>query len=65
MNIFLTPDDAARLLRRSVRSLERDRQQGVGPKFLKLGRQVRYRLDDIEAWACANTVQSTAEAETR
>ena len=65
MNIFLTPDDAAQLLHRSVRSLERDRQQGVGPRFVKLGRHVRYRLDDIEAWACANTVQSTAEAQGR
>ena len=65
MKMFLTPYDAAKLLHRSVRSLERDRQQGFGPPFLKYGRQILYRLDDIEAWACANTVQSTAEAETR
>ncbi len=65
MNIFLTPDDVAKLLHRSVRSLERDRQQGVGPRFVKLGRHVRYRLDDIEAWACDNAVQSTAEAQAR
>ena len=65
MNIFLTPDDAAQLLHRSVRSLERDRQQGAGPKFVKLGRHVLYRLEDIEAWACDNAVQSTAEAQGR
>ena len=65
MNIFLTPDDAAKLLHRSVRSLERDRQQGVGPKFVKLGRHVLYQLKDIEVWACDNAVQSTAEAQAR
>ena len=65
MNIFLTPDDAAKLLHRSVRSLERDRQQGVGPKFVKLGRHVLYRLEDIEIWARDNIVQSTAEAQAR
>ncbi len=65
MNIFLTPDDVAKLLHRSIRSLERDRQQGVGPKFVKLGRHVLYRPEDIEAWACDNAVQSTAEAKAR
>ena len=54
MNIFLTPDDTAKLLHRSIRSLERDRQQGVGPKFVKLGRHVLYRLEDIEIWARDN-----------
>lgn len=26
------------------------RHQGVGPRYIYVGRQVRYRLSDVEAW---------------
>ena len=60
---FLTPDETAKLLRTSVRSLERRRVEGNGPKFVKLGRRVLYRPDDVDDWACDHAFASTAEAE--
>ena len=34
----------------SESKLERWRCQGIGPVYMKLGGQVRYRLDDIEVF---------------
>ncbi len=34
----------------SVRTLQRWRWQGLGPRYLKLGGRVVYRLADVEAW---------------
>lgn len=34
----------------SIRSLERMRASGEGPRFLKLQRKVMYALQDVEAW---------------
>lgn len=38
--------------------LRRTRREGRGPRFLKLGKMVRYRRLDIEAWLEANTVET-------
>ena len=37
----------------SVLTLRKWRSQGRGPRFLKLGGAVRYRLSDVEAWISA------------
>jgi len=34
----------------SVRTIERWRTTGYGPRPIRVGRQVRYRLKDIEDW---------------
>ena len=52
---------AAAFLRLSPRTLERFRVQGRGPRFLKLGRRVMYRVGDLEAWADAQGRNSTSE----
>jgi excisionase family DNA binding protein len=59
-----SPSDVARHLGTSIRTLERKRGDGTGPRFVKVGRLVRYRESDLEAWLAAQTVQSTAEAST-
>lgn len=59
---LLTQVEAARLLRLSERTLERLRLQGGGPSYIKCGRSVRYRIDDIERWIDARVVGSTSEA---
>jgi excisionase family DNA binding protein len=41
---------AARVLGLDHRTLEQWRYQGKGPAYLKVGRQVRYRRDDLDAW---------------
>jgi predicted DNA-binding transcriptional regulator AlpA len=58
---LLSAREAATLLHLSERTLERFRVSGTGPKFVRLGRSVRYRLADIEAHIASRTVSSTAE----
>ena len=43
----------------SEATLERWRSVGIGPKFLKLSGQVRYRLVDIEAYEESCLAKST------
>ena len=38
------------------------RMAGTGPAFIKRGRTVYYRREDIDAWLDAHRVTSTAEA---
>jgi excisionase family DNA binding protein len=65
MQPLLTQDEAAELLRLSVRTVERLRVSGRGPKFLKAGKSVRYRECDLVAWVEARVVGSTSEKEKR
>ena len=58
---LLTTEQAAWLLRISRKTLERMRVEGRGPKFVKLGRCVRYRQSDLLTWISTNTHQSTSE----
>ncbi len=48
-------------LRVSVRTLERWRWLGMGPRFMKVGGRVRYRLADIEAFEQSRLCNSTAD----
>lgn len=45
--------DLARRWNVSPRTLERWRWLGQGPRFLKIGGRVAYRLEDIEAFEAA------------
>jgi hypothetical protein len=62
---YLIPVEAADFLRLSIRTLERYRVEGTGPKFIKVGRgkraRVLYRLTDLRAWLDGSVYQSTAE----
>jgi len=58
---LLDQREAARLLKLSVRTLERLRLIGGGPCFVKCGRSVRYRPADIESWIQQRVVSSTSE----
>lgn len=42
-------------------TLAKMRLSGTGPVFVKLGRRVAYRLDDLEAWVTENRFRSTSE----
>jgi excisionase family DNA binding protein len=61
MTPLLTQDELAELLRLSVRTVERLRVSGRGPKFLKIRNSVRYRAVDVEAWQASQIVGSTSE----
>jgi predicted DNA-binding transcriptional regulator AlpA len=58
---LLSARQAAALLHLSERTLERFRVSGTGPKFVRLGRSIRYRLTDIEAFIASRIVGSTSE----
>jgi predicted DNA-binding transcriptional regulator AlpA len=58
---LLTASETAQFLRLSVRSLDRLRCEGLGPKFVKLRKRVLYRQSDLEAWIASRTVKSTSE----
>jgi hypothetical protein len=46
----------------SPRTLERWRWLGQGPRYLKIGGRVVYRLDDVEAYEAQQVRTSTANA---
>ncbi len=50
---LLDERDAARLLAFSVFALRRWRVDGRGPHFVQVGRNIRYRLDDLVSWTDA------------
>ena len=59
---LLRPDDAARYLGFGAGWLAKLRMRGGdGPKFIKLGRRIRYTRSDLDQWVEANRVRSTSE----
>jgi len=49
--IYLTTGEAARHLGLTARTLVRCRVTGGGPAFHRFGARVRYRREDLDAWA--------------
>jgi len=47
---LLSPDEVAVILGIPVKTLYQWRYKGVGPRGLRIGRHVRYRSADVEAW---------------
>jgi len=47
---LLTEHDIARITRRSVASIRRDRRLGRGCPYKKIHGSVRYRSSDLKAW---------------
>lgn len=58
--LLLTPE-VARTARLTTRTMEALRVSGGGPPFLRIGRAVRYRRSDVEAWLAARVRRSTSE----
>ena len=61
MDSLLNQRQAAALLGLSVRTLERHRVAGTGPRFTRLGRLVRYRPQDLADWVESGLRFSTSE----
>jgi predicted DNA-binding transcriptional regulator AlpA len=49
------------LLCQSVRTIQKWRVTGDGPDFYKFGRSVRYRRDEVIAWAEARRKAHTSQ----
>jgi hypothetical protein len=54
---------AAEILGLQVRTLQQWRMSGRGVCYVKIGRAVRYSLNDLDAFIAKNTVQSTTAAD--
>lgn len=59
---LLTTPEAAKLLHCSPRTLERQRVEGTGPPFTRVGRLVRYRPVDLAAYLASRVRRSNADA---
>ena len=59
--VFLTEQQLAARHQRSVKTLRNARVHGGYVKFVKLGRNVRYRMSDVLAYEEANVLRSTSE----
>ena len=56
---------AAHYLNVQASTLEQNRWKGTGPPFVKIGRSVRYRKADLDAYLDANVFNSTTEAQNK
>jgi predicted DNA-binding transcriptional regulator AlpA len=61
MESLLDQKRAAQFLGLSVRTLERHRVAGTGPRWARLGRLVRYRPHDLTEWVESNMRSSTSD----
>ncbi|MBY4639992.1 helix-turn-helix domain-containing protein [Gluconacetobacter entanii] len=61
---YLRTPDASKFVGLSIRTLEKHRIYGTGPRYSKLGGRVVYRVDELQAWvdsaARAHTSDTTA-----
>jgi excisionase family DNA binding protein len=60
--VFVFPTEmAASYCGLAVATLEKLRLRSGGPAFLKLGRSVRYRRNDLDAWLESRRVETTSQ----
>jgi predicted DNA-binding transcriptional regulator AlpA len=57
---FVSDAELARRLGLSPATLQKWRSQAKGPRWVRMGRAIRYRVSDVEAWVNAQTVGGEA-----
>ena len=60
---FLTPKEAGEVLGMSPRTLDRYRSVKRGPAYYKFGSKVRYKMEDLHAWAAERRVDEPTKRE--
>ncbi len=45
----------------SVSTIQKERVRGDGPPYIKMGRLVRYRPEDVDQWLAARLTYSTSQ----
>ena len=58
---LIDEEQAAAILKLSPRTLQAWRVRGCGPKFVKVGRSVRYQSEEVQEFVNENVHQSTSE----
>ncbi|MCJ2180816.1 helix-turn-helix domain-containing protein [Novosphingobium album (ex Hu et al. 2023)] len=57
MKTYLTNEEAAQFLGWKPGTLDRRRWLGQGPKFCRVGRSIRYKAEDLEAFIVSGEAQ--------
>ncbi len=65
LDAALNENQAAEFLGVSVRTLQAWRVRGGGPRYVKIGRSVRYQRRELVSFQQTHTVSSTTEADAR
>lgn len=61
MSEFITDAQFRKMLGgKSARTTGRWRSEGIGPRYIRAGGQVLYRLSDVEEWLASRTFRHTA-----
>ena len=58
---YLRTPDAAKVVGLSIRTLEKHRIYGTGPRYSKLGGRVVYSIGDLQAWVNSGSKASTSD----
>jgi len=58
---LITETDLAKRLQVSKKLLQKMRYEGNGPRYVKIGRLVRYQIKDVEAYLNESTLSFTKE----
>lgn len=58
---LVDPIFASKYLKSTVQTMAGWRVKGIGPRYRKCGRLVRYSLEDLDAFLQENTFTSTSE----
>ncbi|MFB9655061.1 helix-turn-helix transcriptional regulator [Microbacterium imperiale] len=61
LDALIRPDTLADRLGTTERNLSEWRITGRGPRYIRIGRSVRYRPEAVDAWLLAQEHASTAE----
>lgn len=59
---FYTTEQVSNLIGVQPNTLEIWRHRGIGPPFVKMGRLVRYKSADLDAWIDRQTRQNTSQS---
>lgn len=62
VDILLTEEEYAAYVEKSPRSAQREREDGTGCPYLKIGFSVRYRLSDVREFVARCLRRSTSES---
>ena len=60
---FLSTDEVAEMVHIKPQTLRVWRWRGDGPRYLKAGSRVLYKLSDVLAWLERSSAQSTSEVQ--
>lgn len=63
MTELMTPDELAAFLRKTEGALRTQRHRGQGPPAYRVGREIRYRRDEVEQWLAEQRIDQRAVEE--